>query len=115
MEITAGNRQYEISVDASSDSYRFGKKEVDKKEFAALYQAISGVMLASEMDGGRSDKEEPELTVVFHRNIEGAPKVQVSYYSYDDEYDSVEINGEERFLVGRDEIETLIGQIEDAF
>ena len=47
--------------------------------------------------------------------MEDAPKVQVSYYSYDDEFDSVEIDGEERFLVKKEEVEALIGQIEEAF
>lgn len=116
VEITAGKHKYEIQVDAAADSYRFGKKEVDKAEFAALYQAISGVMLHSEIDGERSDKkEDPELTVIFHRNRKDAPKVQVSYYSYDEEFDSVEVDGKERFLVKKEEVDTLIGQIEEAF
>ena len=116
VEVTAENHRYEIRVDAAADSYRFGKKEVDKAEFAALYQAISGVMLHSEIDGERSDKkEDPKLTVIFHRNRKDAPKVQVSYYSYDKEFDSVEVDGKERFLVKKEEVDTLIGQIEEAF
>ena len=114
--ITAEDRQYEIQVDTAADSYKFGRKKVDKNEFAALYQAISGIILDSEIDGERDgEKEEPKLTVVFDRNMEDAPKVQVSYYSYDDEFDSVEIDGEERFLVKKEEVEALIGQIEEAF
>lgn len=114
--VTAEDRQYEIQVDTAADSYKFGRKKVDKNEFAALYQAISGIILDSEIDGERDgEKEEPKLTVVFDRNMEDAPKVQVSYYSYDDEFDSVEIDGEERFLVKKEEVEALIGQIEEAF
>ncbi len=114
--VTAEDRQYEIQVDTAADSYKFGRKKVDKNEFAALYQAISGIILDSEIDGERDgEKEEPKLTVVFDRNMEDAPKVQVSYYSYDDEFDSVEIDGEERFLVKKEEVEALIGQVEEAF
>lgn len=116
IEISTGDGRYEIQVDTADNFYRFGKKKVGKEEFASLYQAISGVMLVSETDGeGRAGKEEPELTVIYHRNIEGAPDVQVSYYLCDDGYHSVEINGREWFLVRAEDIEVLIEEIEKAF
>lgn len=116
IEIKTGGSQYEIQVDAAAESYKFGKKKVSKKEFASLYQAISGIMLVSETDGEKSEKkEEPELTVNFHRNTAEAPDIQVSYYSYDDEYDSVEINGREWFLVRNEDVKALIEQIEKAY
>lgn len=116
IEITTRGSRYEIQVDAAGNSYRFGKKKIEKEEFASLYQAISGVMLVSEADGERSmGKEEPDLDVIYHRNTEGAPEVQVSYYPYDDEFDSVEINGKEWFLVRKEDVEALIEQVEKAF
>lgn len=114
IEITADGSQFLIQVDAAKDSYRFGKKEVEKKEFAALYQLISGVGLVSEMEGERSSgKDEPHLVVRFHRNMEGAPDVSVCYYAFDDEFDSVEIDGVERFLVRKEDVEAVIGGIEE--
>ncbi len=116
IEIKTGSSQYEIQVDATAESYKFGKKEMSKKEFASLYQAISGIMLVSETDGEKSEKKkEPELTVNFRRNIAEAPDIQVFYYSYDDEYDSVEINGKEWFLVRSEDVKELIEQIEKAY
>ncbi len=116
VEITADGKQYRVQVDVAADSYRFGKKEVEKKEFAALYQAISGIRLVSEMNEERSqEKEEPHLTVSLHRNMEGAPDVEVSYYPYDDEYDSVAVDGKERFLVRKEDVEAVIEEIEGAF
>ncbi len=116
IEITTGDKQYEIQVDAKADSYKFGRKKVEKEEFASLYQAISGVILVSEIDEERSEnKETPDLTVSFRRNIAGAPDVQVSYYPYNDEFDSVEMNGKEWFLVKKKDVKNLIKQIEKAF
>lgn len=113
IEIITGGGQYEIQVDTAEDSYQFGKKKVEKEEFASLYQAISGVMLVSEIDGeGHAGEEEPELTVIFHRNTEEALDVRVAYYPYDDEYDSVEINGREWFLVRKEDVKALAEQIE---
>ena len=57
-------------------------------------------MLDSEIEKIKdaADKEEV-LSVIFHRNTEKAPEVTLKYYTYDDTYDSLEINGTERFLV----------------
>lgn len=116
IEITTGGGQYEIQVDTAGDSYQFGKKKVEKEEFASLYQAISGIMLVSEIDGeGRGGEEEPELTVIFHRNTKEAPDVRVAYYPYDPEYDSVEINGREWFLVRKEDVKALVEQFQKIF
>lgn len=115
IEIEADGGQYEIQVDTAEDSYQFGKKKVEKEEFASLHQAISGVMLVSEINGeSRAGEEEPELTVIFLRNTEEAPDVRVAYYPYDGEYDSVEINGREWFLVRKEDVKALAEQIEKA-
>ena len=60
-----------------------------------------------------SEKQEL-LTVVFHRNTGQAPEITISYFAYDDDYDSVKINEEERFLVKKEEVDVLIQQILDA-
>lgn len=119
VEISADGRKYEIKVDTAEDSYRFGKKRVKKDEFAALYQSISGIKLVTEIDQTdqekRDKKEDPELSVVYRRNTNEAPEVCVSYYPYDTEFDSVEIGGKERFLVRKEEVERLIGEIKEVF
>ena len=62
-----------------------------------------------------SRKEEPRLSVIYRRNTGDAPDVSVSYYPFDEEFVSVEIDGKERFLVSKEEIETVIEQIKKAF
>ena len=61
-----------------------------------------------------ADKEEV-LTVTFHRNTEEAPEVTLKYFAYDDTYDSLEINGTERFLVKAEDVDALVKQIKKAF
>ena len=51
------------------------------------------------------------LTVTFHRNTEEAPEVTLKYFAYDDTYDSLEINGTERFLVKAEDVDALVKQI----
>ncbi len=116
VEIAVKGHKYNIQVDTASDSYMFGKKKAEKEEFSDLYQAISGIMLVSEIPDERSrEDEEPEFTVNYHRNMENAPDIQVSYYAYDDEFYSVEVNGKTRFLVKKEDVETVIDQIEEIF
>lgn len=115
IEITAGGVRYDLAVDTKRDVYKLGKKEAGKKEFAALYQKLAGIMLVSETEGERrGEKEEAELTINFRRNTKGAPDVRVSYYPYDETYDSVRINGKEWFLVRREDVAELAEEIEKA-
>ena len=116
VELSADGEKYEIGLDTAKDSYRFGKKKVKKEEFAALYQALSEIKLVSEMEQEENGgKEDPRLSVIYRRKTGDAPDVRVSYYFYDAEFDSVEIDGKERFLVRKEEVETVIEQIKKLF
>ena len=95
--------------------YKFGKKTVKKEKFTELYQALQSVMLDSEIEETKDAAEKEVLTVTFHRNTEEAPEVNLKYYTYDDTYDSVEINGTERFLVKSEDVDALVKQIKKAF
>ncbi len=60
------------------------------------------------------DREE-KLRVVYKRNTDDAPEVELVYYPYDDTYDSVSINGSERFLVKAADVDALTEQDKKAF
>ena len=109
MESGKRNR-YTMKLDGSD--YKFGKKTVKKEKFTELYQALQSIMLDSEVEETKdaADKEEV-LTVTFHRNTEEAPEVTLKYFAYDDTYDSLEINGTERFLVKAEDVDALVKQI----
>lgn len=114
VDMSIGKKTYTMKLDGSD--YKFGKKTVKREKFTELYQALQSVMLDSEVEETKdaADKEEV-LTVTFHRNTEEAPEVTLKYYTYDDTYDSVEINGTERFLVKAEDVDALVKQIKKAF
>ena len=114
VDMSIGKKTYTMKLDGSD--YKFGKKTVKKEKFTELYQALQSIMLDSEVEETKdaADKEEV-LTVTFHRNTEEAPEVTLKYFAYDDTYDSLEINGTERFLVKAEDVDALVKQIKKAF
>lgn len=114
VDMNIGKKTYTMKLDGGD--YKFGKKTVKKEKFTELYQALQSVMLDSEIEETKDAAEKEEvLTVTFHRNTEEAPEVTLKYYTYDDTYDSVEINGTERFLVKAEDVDALVKQIKKAF
>lgn len=96
--------------------YYMGDKEVEKETFTTLYQALLNVMLDSNLDTPKADNEKEEvLRMVFHRNTKEAPEITLTYYTYDGNYDSVAVNGTERYLVKNADVNTLVQQIAEAF
>lgn len=114
VDMSIGKKTYTMKLD--DGNYKFGKKTVKKEKFTDLYQVLQSVMLDSEIEETKdaADKEEV-LSVTFHRNTEKAPEVTLKYYTYDDTYDSLEINGTERFLVKAEDVNALVKQIKKAF
>ena len=116
IDIQVGEKSYEMQVDAAKGEYRLGKKEVEKTKFTTLYQEICGIMLADEAEKEKITKEgDPELEITFHRNSEKYPKIQMSYYMYDETYDLVDVNGNSYFLVKAEDVENLIKSVKKTF
>lgn len=96
--------------------YYMGDKEVEKETFTTLYQALLNVMLDSNLDTPKADNEKEEvLSMVFHRNTKEAPEITLTYSTYDGNYDSVAVNGKERYLVKNSDVNSLVKQIAEAF
>ena len=113
-DMTVGKKTYTRKLDG--EKYKFNKKSVKKEKFTELYQALQSVMLDSEIGETKSAEEKEEvLSVTFHRNTEEAPEITLKYYTYDDIYDSLEVNGTERFLVKAEDVDALVKQIKKAF
>lgn len=118
IELAAEDKTYEMWVDKEKETYRLGKKNVEKETFTELYQALSSVMLDGEPEvQAGAEQGDPMLTVTYHRNTENAPDIQVAYYEYekDDTHCLAEINGNRQFLVKTQDVKTLTEQIKDAF
>ena len=86
-----------------------------KKRNEILAQTVIKGLESRNMTGYYAADKEEVLTVTFHRNTEEAPEVTLKYFAYDDTYDSLEINGTERFLVKAEDVDALVKQIKKAF
>ena len=65
---------------------------------------VSGEVEKKGVDPGQ---RKPVLTMQFYRNTEDAPDVEVTYYEYNEEYMSINVNGKEFFLAERQDVENL--------
>ena len=116
LEIQAGRKSYEMNVDSVNGEYQFGNKNVEKTDFTTLYQEICGIMLEGEAEKEKiTTQGDPELEITFHRNSEEYPEIQVAYYSYDETYDLLEVNGNSYFLVNAEDVDNLASSIKKAF
>ena len=105
-----------MNVDSVNGEYQFGNKNVEKTDFTTLYQEICGIMLEGEAEKEKiTTQGDPELEITFHRNSEEYPEIQVAYYSYDETYDLLEVNGNSYFLVNAEDVDNLASSIKKAF
>jgi hypothetical protein len=115
VEINIGKEAHIIAID--DDTYTFDKKQVEKKRFTTLFQRIQFVLLDSNIEDkiDQSEDKEPVLSIVYNRNSKDAPKIEVSYYKLDDTYYSVKANNKGYFKVLKEEVDTLITDLEKTF
>ena len=77
-----------------------------------------GVIVKGEPENKDADsgkKESPVLQINFQRNMENAPDITVAFQPYDDEYCLAIINGNQFFLVAKEDVELLAEQVKEAF
>lgn len=116
IQILTEEKNYKMSVDTEKEIYRLGKRQVEKEVFTKLYQVLASVMLEKEPETDTKEGK-PILTVVYHRNRQDAPDIQIDYYEYEEDatHCLVEINETQKFLVKKVDVETLIKQIKEEF
>lgn len=112
------DNRYEMWLDGGT--FQWNGRNVDSAEFYEVYTELMSVFIEKELpreEQGNTDAAGRELLmrVIYERNMENAPVIVQDYYTYDDEYASVQVNGTEFFLVGRESLERLQRRIEDAF
>lgn len=113
VKITAENKDYIMSI--GDGEYKFDGKTVKKEEFTSLYQALQSVILKEEADGESKEEHKEILRIVFERSGEEMPDEELVYSTYDEEFYSLSINGTERFLVSKEEVDELLKQIRKDF
>lgn len=109
-------KEFSYTMKIKDGKYYIGDKDVEKETFTTLYQALLNVMLDSSLDTPKAENEKEQvLNVVFHRTTKEAPEITLTYFTYDGNYDSVAVNGKERYLVKTSDVNNLIAQIKEAF
>lgn len=87
--------------------------ESESAEIQVLYTAMMGVLIEAEIppEAQLSDKRNKLLTLHYVRASAQAPMITQTYYEYDEEYASVNVNGTEYFLVQKQDVEDLKNMI----
>lgn len=105
------------SISRQEDEWLMDGRKVEQDKAQKCYSRLMGMILAKELPEGFEPEEgrEPVLVIQYIRNIEEAPDIELRYYEYDEEYFSVSVNGEEHFLVEKESVYDLKGNIEENF
>lgn len=107
VEITFADKTHEMEI--SEGKFWIDKKAVESAQFYELYTELMSIFIEKELpkDAGMDGERELLMTVIYHRNTAQAPRITQRYYVYDENYASVQVNGTEFFLVGREMLERL--------
>lgn len=115
VEIVRGKDVYEMAV--QDKTYKLGGKEVESSKFFDLYTAFISIYIEKEIpeDSSEVESRDPLLSITYHRNMKEAPQITCSFYDYDENYVSVNVNGTEFFLVNKSDLQKLDKIIDSAF
>ena len=108
VELVSGKDTH--TMEATDGVYRIDGKEVEKKDYCDRYGELLSPMIAKELSENEKAKVGTDciLKIAYTRNLEGARNYEVEFYSYDNSYDAISVNGETHFLVEKQEVENLI-------
>ncbi len=113
VQIQSGDREY--TMRSRDGSYMLGDKKSDKKKYSEVYQALMQPMIAQELKERKTTDRQPVLSLEYKRSDAGEEDVEVHFYPYDQRYMSVNVNGNEFFLVSSREVEQLQKVLEKSF
>lgn len=107
VHIQAGDRKY--TMKSQDGNYMLGKKRVKQKEYSKIYQALMQPMIVQELNAEKpsSTDRQAVLSIEYKRSDKLLDDLKVHFYKYDEKYDSVNVNGNEFFLVNSQEVEQL--------
>lgn len=116
--VSFGDNQYQLRTDGKN--FWWNENTVDSADFYELYTELMSIFIEQEIPQGKREKisdrdRELLMQIIYERNREDAPKITQCYYIYDENYASVQVNGTEFFLVGREAVRQVQEKIEKAF
>lgn len=105
--VSFGDTQYEMRTDGNT--FWWNEETVESAAFYEMYTELMSIFIERELSPEEREKidtgdRELLMQIVYERNREDAPKIIQRYYVYDETYASVQVNGTEFFLVGREAV-----------
>ena len=127
VQVSYDGETHSLSVDHTTTTNEDGEEEdtdvfyLDKEEYEesaarTLYQSLIVAMYEAEIPEGYTDADQPIVaTFTFLRTAEsGKEDVTVEYREYDDSFYTVTVNGVEKFLVDKRDVQQAITELETA-
>ncbi len=111
VRITAGEETHRMEQE--ENAWMVDQESVTEKEFHTLYGELLDVRITGETEGEAKipNDQEPVLSLQFYRNLEGASDLEVKYYALDEESLRVSVNGQERFLVQKEDVDAILEKL----
>lgn len=97
VEITIDDKKYELEITEDDD--------------VSLYTELLSVLIQEDIKEERDEDSELLMKIQFVRNSEEIPDLIIEYYDYNDSMAYVSVNGEEHFLVDKEDVMDLIKQV----
>lgn len=85
-------------------------REVDIQELLNQITALT----ASDKGTAKTTENEAQLSLIFHRDRETFPEVELMFYPYDSDHFLVSLNGEARLLVKQNDVTPIIDGLKEA-
>lgn len=101
------NRRIEILQEHSA--LTANGNAIPQEEVSILYAGLLGIYIEQELPETENEyPAETVLTVHLERNTADAPDIILSYFTYDEKYDMVSVNGKNFFLVSKEAVEDYL-------
>lgn len=114
VNISIESNEYRLSCDGKK--YNLNGQDTDTQVYKSLYTELLSILLEKELpEDSKGHKASPELHMEFVRNWENLSNVSVDYFSYDNTYAVLSIDGVENFLVRQRDVDRLIKTIKGYF
>ncbi|MCI8627287.1 MAG: DUF4340 domain-containing protein [Lachnospiraceae bacterium] len=97
--------------------YFLEEKEVEKSDFSASYQKMIGVAIDGLVDDEivAENSDVPVLTMTFDRTGAGLAPVVTQFYTYNENFNRISVDGISFFRVNIRDVESLIEMFEELF
>lgn len=106
-QITIEMDETSYQITAADGKYQFAKQPLEAADYRALYSELLSVLIADEIKAEQPPGDEVLLRLYFKRNVAAADDLEIIYHAYDSDYASVQVNGVEKLLVKKADVENL--------